>query len=280
MAAEKMYYNEDEAAAKLRATADQLTKFAKDGKLQQYQDGSRKVYRADQVEKLAAQLAMEETGEIELTPADTTAGDAVSLTEAEEPTDTGKEDTVITAEGISIFDDDDLEIEAADPMAKTQIAPSLEDQISLEGVGSGSGLLDLTRESDDTSLGEVLDPIDLESAVVPSIEAETPEASQVRAPAAEAAMAIEAPMAVEEIDPGAGLFSGLAMGCCLVALLLGVVALPAMLEQTPSFIEILKNNMLIAIPAAAVLAVVCGVVGLVMGKSAASRQAAIRKAAG
>jgi hypothetical protein len=34
------------------------------------------------------------------------------------------------------------------------------DELSLEGVGSGSGLLDLTRESDDTSLGaELLDEI-------------------------------------------------------------------------------------------------------------------------
>src|SRR5205085_11207552 len=34
------------------------------------------------------------------------------------------------------------------------------DQVNLEGVGSGSGLLDLTRESDDTSLGaELLDEI-------------------------------------------------------------------------------------------------------------------------
>ena len=31
--------------------------------------------------------------------------------------------------------------------------------MNLEGVGSGSGLLDLTRESDDTSLGAVLDEI-------------------------------------------------------------------------------------------------------------------------
>ena len=45
-------------------------------------------------------------------------------------------------------------------MAKPQIAPALEEQIATEGVGSGSGLLDLTRESDDTSLGaEVLDNI-------------------------------------------------------------------------------------------------------------------------
>jgi PAS domain S-box-containing protein len=74
---------------------------------------------------------------------------------APEPKTPGKEDTVITAEGISIFDDEDLEIEAADPMAKTQIAPSLDDQVAIEGVGSGSGLLDLTRESDEIGRAHV-----------------------------------------------------------------------------------------------------------------------------
>lgn len=58
--------------------------------------------------------------------------------------------------GISVFDDDEIEIDA-DPMGETQISDTVEE---LEGIGSGSGLLDLTRESDDTSLGaELLDVI-------------------------------------------------------------------------------------------------------------------------
>jgi hypothetical protein len=58
--------------------------------------------------------------------------------------------------GISVFDDDEIEIET-DPMGETQISAGVEE---LETVGSGSGLLDLTRETDDTSLGaELLDVI-------------------------------------------------------------------------------------------------------------------------
>lgn len=176
--ARKMYYSEDEAAGVLRCTIEQLTDYARQGKLQQYQDGDRKVYRADEVDQFAEQLAMDDTGEIELAPADSAVGDAVSLQEADVTEEPGKEDTVITAEGVSIFDDEDLEIEAADPMAKTQIAPSLEDQLSTEGVGSGSGLLDLTRESDNTSLGaEVLGNIDMESSIGTGIEAAPPRKS-------------------------------------------------------------------------------------------------------
>ena len=47
-------------------------------------------------------------------------------------------------------------------MAQTQVTqPAVDqEQLALESVGSGSGLLDLTRESDDTSLGaELLDEI-------------------------------------------------------------------------------------------------------------------------
>ncbi len=276
---EKMYYTEEEAATALHITVEKVADHAREGKLQQYQDGTRKVYRADQVEQLAQELTMQDTGEIELAPADTTSGDAISLSETEVPlTEPGKEDTVITAEGISIFDDEDLEIEAADPMAKTQIAPSLEDQISLEGVGSGSGLLDLTRESDDTSLGaEVLDHIDMESSVVPSLEDEPPATSY--APTLETAP-VEQPIVVEAIDPGAGLFSGLIVGCALVAMMLGMVMFSAMSDRSAAFVEVLKDYMGPAVGGAALLVIVCGVVGFVLGKSAATRQAAIRNTSG
>ncbi len=71
---------------------------------------------------------------------------------------TKKDDTVVSSVGISVFDEEDLD-ESADPMAKT-IMSSTASGTGLEGVGSGSGLLDLTRESDDTSLGaELLDEI-------------------------------------------------------------------------------------------------------------------------
>ncbi len=59
--------------------------------------------------------------------------------------------------GVDVFQND--EVERVDPSAQTAIAPGLADMAN-EGVGSGSGLLDLTRESDDTSLGaELLDEI-------------------------------------------------------------------------------------------------------------------------
>src|SRR5205085_8533831 len=81
--------------------------------------------------------------------------DAISLADSDiKPA--AKEDTVVT--GQNMFDTG--EVKPADAGAQTQIQSAIDDQLSLEGVGSGSGLLDLTRESDDTSLGaELLDEI-------------------------------------------------------------------------------------------------------------------------
>ena len=167
--AKKMYYTDEEAAAKLGIDAAALEGLVRDQKLRAFKDGARIMFRADEIDALAAQGAPGEE-EIELTPADTGGAGSISLVDsAETPPPAGKEDTVITAEGVSIFDEGE-EVETADPLAKTQITARMEDQVSADGSGSGSGLLDLTRESDDTSLGEVLDKIEMDSGVAPIIE--------------------------------------------------------------------------------------------------------------
>lgn len=97
--------------------------------------------------------------------------DVIKLDSSEDVRKKAKEDTRITPAakaGISVFDDDELEVDT-DPMGKTHVAPAVED---FDAVGSGSGLLDLTRESDDTSLGaELLDVISPTEAA--ETEAET-----------------------------------------------------------------------------------------------------------
>lgn len=205
------------------------------------------------------------------------AGDELTLAEADVVVGKAKtkEDTVITAEGISIFDEEDLEIEAADPLAKTQIASSLEDQVSIEGVGSG--LLDLTRESDDTSLGvEVLDHIDettegaaeLEPAPVPEIEPYQPEPVAV---AAEPAATF-----VEQVDPGAGIFAGMLIGSAIVALFLGSVPLASARGAVPGYLEWYKENLPALLIGAVVLVGVATLIGLFLGRAIATKQKAMR----
>ena len=278
--AKKMYYTEDETAAKLGISADEIANYIRDDRLRVFQDGDRKMFKAEEVDALVGgETQPSEPAQIELAPADEVptaepeSGDVVMLGDTGEPMASGAEDTVITAEGISIFDEEDLEIEAADPMAKTQIAPSLEDQIAIEGVGSGSGLLDLTRESDDTSLGaEVLDHIDMDE--VGSGMAAEEAGGAVMVP--EAAV-MEAPTYVEAIDPAAGAFGGLLIGGSVVMFVLGAVMLSAMIEQVPPYLEGLKANIVPVVIGSAVVVIISTVAGYFVAKSVAVRREALRQ---
>ncbi len=253
--AKKMYYTEEEATAKLGVDAAALESLVRDQKLRLFKDGARNMFRVDEVDELAAQgvAAEGEEEEIELIPADTSGASSISLVDsAEPPAPPGKEDTVITAEGVSIFDEGE-EVETADPLAKTQVTMRMEDQVTADGSGSGSGLLDLTRESDDTSLGEVLDKIEMDSGVAPIIE----EAPAVT-PAEPAAPAV-----VEAPDPMAGLFSGLVIGSAAAALVLAAVSVAAMYRSVPAFLEFFAANKPIVL---VVFAVILGT-GAVVGQA-------------
>jgi hypothetical protein len=256
----KMYYNEEEAAARLGVGTQDLAKLERDNKLRVFRDGIKKMYKTEEVDALAGQ-----TAEVQFGPG----GDAVSLSEAEATPPPKKEDTVITAQGISIFDDEDLEIEQADPMAKTQIAPSMEDQAALEGVGSGSGLLDLTRESDDTSLGaEVLDHIDMETSVSTG-----PAESAGELGVAPQSMAPGEPMYVMAADATAGLFGGMAAGGAIIALLLAGLAAGVLFDEGSGLMMTLKENVVAVLGGGLGAVIVLAVIGLFLGKASADRQA-------
>ena len=158
----KMFYSLEEAAQKIGVSEDQVKTLATEGKLQQFRDGNKLMFKRDEVEGLAPDagpsdtgIALEASGDpIPLAGGDT---DQIDLTETGVPAESSdpRSDT-----GISVFDAD--EVPAADPKAQTKVTQpaSEEEELALESVASGSGLLDLTRESDDTSLGaELLEEI-------------------------------------------------------------------------------------------------------------------------
>lgn len=308
--AKKMYYTEAEATTMLGLSPEDLAKLVTDQKLRVFHDGPKQMYKAEEVDALAggdstesaeielapapqpevqpiaeAPLSVEQPAPIEppaamqpANPADTTQLDVPA------PPDTTKDDTAISTEGISIFDEEDLDVESADPMAKTSITPGMEDQVSLEGIGSGSGLLDLTRESDDTSLGEALDHIDMAGALDTALGGEPGTATASYAPAevepdAPAPVAEQpvAPVPVAPADSSAGLFGGLVVACCLLMLVLGAVVVAALLGIVPTFLEVMKNNLLIALGASVGLVVVSAVVGLLIGKSTTVRRQVVEQ---
>lgn len=201
----KMFYTMDETKAALGKTEDEIKQLAREGKLREFRDGPRLMFKADQVEGLKGDGGgAGGTDQITLGAGDTHAplglmdsktgsgtGTAVAMKTGNEGP---KEDTasgmdvglsgslsgsigggslagsmgggslaggsmgpgsskIPGKQGVNVLGGDDNE--PVDPMAQTHITPP-KDQISLEGVGSGSGLLDLTRETDDTSLGAAL----------------------------------------------------------------------------------------------------------------------------
>jgi len=175
----KMFYTLAETAEKLGISEADVKQMATQGKVQQFRDRDKLMFKRDQVDSLAAAsnedsrmgdlgvssgaIPLDETGlstgEI---PMAAGSGDQIDLALDDHDLPGAKkaksEDSRM-ATGISVFDAG--EIDEADPHTQTIVRPvDDEEELALESVGSGSGLLDLTQESDDTSLGaELLDEI-------------------------------------------------------------------------------------------------------------------------
>jgi hypothetical protein len=271
----------------------------RDGSLRQFLDAGKIRFRAEDIDKLAADASSDssflapmpspspsasaESGSFNLEIVDEEAGkeegssasgsDVLSLEEIDEsPRPTAKDDTVITSVGISVFDDEELEIDA-DPMAKTQISPSMEDQIPAEGTGSGSGLLDLTRESDDTSLGaELLDEIypgEEETAVDEGTadDAFTHEVPQTVPQVAPSAPATGATVAlVLPADPMAPLFTGLSVVATLALVVVGFAAIAMTRGVMPNIVGMIYGNLLFYVIGVIVVTAIAAGVGFLMGR--------------
>jgi len=175
----KMFYTQEEATAKLKMTEDQLKDLVRNGKLREFRDAGKVNYKVDEINALAAARSSSgsSSGELVLEPIDDSAAgspswgsaagigsDVLSLADSDmegtaagaKPEKDKKDDTSISSVGISVFDEEDAE---ADPLAKTLLSDG-GSNLGIEGLSGGSGLLELTRESDDTSLGaELLDEL-------------------------------------------------------------------------------------------------------------------------
>lgn len=180
----KTFYNAKEAAQKLGISETDLKEQVKRGTLREFRDAGNVNYKIDEIDKLAAQMkaaaaksgssmsSASASGEIVLEPIEDSginlaaSGTDVLRLDAVESDDTtlgaapakkAKEGTVVPSVGVNVFDDDELD-EMVDPLAQTAVTDVA--GLGIEGMGSGSGILDLTRESDDTSLGaELLEEI-------------------------------------------------------------------------------------------------------------------------
>ena len=206
------FYSIQEVVEKLGKTEEQIKELVKDGKLREFRDGAKLLYKTKEVDAMALEsepevesadpvdsavvLSPDGTGQVTLEPDDTTTDDdsimleetsleetAVEDGDKKEKTaaltdiaslsdidadlgDMTKADTGITSIGINVLaETDDGYKLTDDTLGETNLAESSEelsslgDDLNLDTAGSGSGLLDLSLQADDTSLGAVLDDI-------------------------------------------------------------------------------------------------------------------------
>jgi hypothetical protein len=353
----KMFYTLDETRAALGKSEEDVKQLTREGRLREFRDGPRLMFKADQVEQLKAELGGQTLDHVDLGPSDSGApiglvdsrgasgsGIGIALSDNEGASVSGsglhmqmKDDTALAQDlglsgsvggmpspsrggsvsgsgismtgtgmgmvgsgltgsgltgsglagsglggsvaggtaagrgGVNVFSADDS-VEHADPGAQTAITPS--DQVNLEGVGSGSGLLDLTRESDDTSLGaELLDEIAPGTAkgarprgraVDSGDEALAEPRRGVTAP----------PVYVEAADPSAPAFAMMAFGATLFSLIGALVLACAIMGTRPAVIDTIAGNpadnrpIWMVFLIGVVICAVLGIIGLIAGKSA------------
>lgn len=313
----KMFYTIEEAAEKLGVDATKVKEMAESGRLNQFRDRDKVMFKVDQVDKLAAESggddasaddaaaggesgggdASEDSGEIQIAESaaneDTDAIDLASEVEADHDQPQRSSSDRAGDTGVSVFDAD--EVDAADPMAQTVVSdspPADDEELALESVGSGSGLLDLTRESDDTSLGaELLEEIYpssgsaeagegqgeemqgiFESGGGEGGEADLGELESTGEPQGAAAAAAPMPaVQVEPSDPaGSGWTAGLLIGA-LVALTIAMFVMVSTMNgaRVPLLETLAGNTPMYAgamLAGSVVLALIGGVIGKAVGR--------------
>jgi excisionase family DNA binding protein len=298
----KMFYTTDEAAQKLGISGDQLKSLVSESKLREFRDGAKVMFKVDQVDKLASDrksgtssgsrsasatgIGLADSG---IGLADSHAPDTISLADSTS-SPTAKDDTVVTGAGQQVFKPG--EVKAADTGAQTHIESAIDDQLSLDGVGSGSGLLDLTRESDDTSLGaELLDEIypggdsKGESGIgsASGIFVEKPAGGSTAGDSSgpsglenmAAAAASSTPVVVADVgepqDAMSGAFGGVAFASILVSLVTLIIAISFFYGALPSWVHYITDGgqmyALLFGVALLVVTIIFGLVGMVVGKA-------------
>jgi hypothetical protein len=328
----KMFYTLDEAKTALGKSEEDIKQLAREGRLREFRDGPRLMFKADQVEALRAELSG--SGEVvDLGPSDS--GMAIGLADsrgvgsglsgsglgsggsgsglgmddgARSPGAALKEDTALAADlglsgsvsgvpspgrppgsgtglsqsqgsraGIDVFQSD--EVERVDPSAQTAISSGIsESSPSVEGVGSGSGLLDLTRESDDTSLGaELLDEIapggggSMVGGRRPS-EGGGSGLVEIRGQMGAASRPSSAMgggiIYQEKADPMAPAFGAAALAASIVVIFGAFALITGVLDTSPDLLsKIAEKGFLIVAGGGLAVSLVFFVVGLVLGKS-------------
>ncbi len=299
----KMFYTLDEVCSKLSKDEDEVKQMVRSGQIQEFRDRDNLMFKVEQIDLLTA--GEEDTSDVHLELDDTGGGTGMPMPEdssiglADSREGTGLIDAGASGSGsaggsglgladsrealdlsdsregtgVSVFDTD----HGGEESDKTASGEAVEEELGLDAVGSGSGLLDLTRESDDTSLGaELLEEVysSEEKVELPAHASGLFEAASVERPGQEvtpSAVPAGLPMMVEAYDgAGSGLGAGLLIGTVASLVCVAIVAIVGAGGATSVLAKkIASSDTSIWMWAGGLLAltVILGLIGLFIGKA-------------
>ncbi|HRP64193.1 MAG TPA: helix-turn-helix domain-containing protein [Phycisphaerales bacterium] len=261
----KMFYTIEEVATKLGKSVDEVKAMAKSGQIQEFRDRDKLMFKVDQIDLLAGGDD-DDLEDVSLSLDDSRGGSGIALADSDLGLSDSREGT-----GISVFDTDHgKEGEASD---QTAVGETLDDELSLESVGSGSGLLDLTKESDDTALGAELleevysgdENIELPANASGLFEAASDAGHEDFAPVGGA---VAMPMVLESYDgSGSGLGVGLLVGAVAALVCVAIMAIVGLSGATPALAMSFAGNIWVWVGALAGLTLIFGVIGWFIGRA-------------
>lgn len=257
----KMFYTMDEVCSKLGKSEDEVRDMVSSGQIQEFRDREKLMFKVEQIDLLAHD---EDTGDVHLDLEDSAGASGLALSGSGLPLADSGEGT-----GVSVFDTDHGgETESGDVGETFQ-----DDELNLDAIGSGSGLLDLTRESDDTSLGAELleevysgeDNIEIPANASGLFEAAAADPAEEHAAAAGIA---PMPVVLEAYDgSGSGLGVGAMIGAMAALAVVAIIIVVTTLGGTSALALQISDNLWVWCGALAGATVVLGVIGMFIGKA-------------
>ena len=283
MAAQADTASELDLAPDLEETADVSAEFSEDDILSDM--GS--------LEEPVAEIGDDEESEISLAPETGMMGADSDITDM---------DTALTGEGINVLGETDADFDVTDDSLAETVGPAgtsteasleeIEDDVNLDSFGSGSGLLDLSLQADDTSLGGILDEIYAadgdepatggESDMLDDMTAEadhvTPE-EDLAVPEPMVAMPTVAPAFADAAPDTQSNMLGMLLFLPLLALLYtAIVTVAAFKGVMPSVLESIQGMIWYLMGGAIVVAVGISVASFVVGGEKKPRAPKAKKA--
>jgi len=241
-----------------------------------------------------AQIEEEEGSEISLAPETGMLGTESDITDM---------DTALTGQGINVLGETDADYDVTDDSLAETVGPAgtateasleeIEDDVNLDSFGSGSGLLDLSLQADDTSLGGILDEIYTadggeegeaagESDMVEDMATEADHVGaeeELAAPEPMVAMPTVATALVEAPPDTQSNMLGILLFLPLLALLYtAIVTVAALKGVMPSILESIQGLVWYIMGGAAVVAILVVGASFVVGAEAKPRAPKAKKA--